>query len=129
METSDRPAVFVLGGAKISDAFGMMEKVLKDGSADTILACGITGEIFLMAKGFSLGKTKEAFIRSRSLDLFIDDAKRFLQLYGERILMPSDLAYELSGKRKEISVTDLPLDEMFLDIGSQTIDLFSYTQH
>jgi len=125
METPDRPSVFVLGGAKISDAFGMMEKVLKDGSADKILACGVTGEIFLLAKGIKLGETKEKFIKDRSLDLFIDDAASFLEKYGNKIILPLDLAYEKDGKRAEISIEELPCDQMFLDIGHNTIDLFS----
>ena len=37
MESPARPSVFVLGGAKISDAFGMMEKVLKAEQVDKFL--------------------------------------------------------------------------------------------
>lgn len=125
MESPARPSVFVLGGAKISDAFGMMEKVLSDGSADKILACGVTGEIFLLAKGIKLGEVKEKFIKDRSLDLFIDDAKVFLEKYGDKILMPLDLAYEKEGERVEIPVEELPCNEMFLDVGDLTIKKFS----
>lgn len=125
METPDRPAVFVLGGAKISDAFGMMEKVLKDGSADRILACGVTGEIFLKAKGINLGEKKEGFIKDRSLDKFIDSAKTLLSLYGDKIEVPLDLAYEIDGVRKEIAVKDLPADHMYFDVGEKTINSFS----
>ena len=64
-ESPEHPCVFVLGGAKISDAFGMMRQVLETGKADRILTCGITGEIMLMAKGYSLGEKKEQFIRAR----------------------------------------------------------------
>jgi len=125
MESPARPSVFVLGGAKISDAFGMMEKVLKDGSADKILACGVTGEIFLLAKGIKLGETKEKFISDRSLDKFIDEAVIFLDEYGDKIVLPEDLAYEKEKKRIEISINQLPCNEMFLDIGQNTIDSFS----
>ena len=125
MESPARPSVFVLGGAKISDAFGMMEKVLKDGSADKILACGVTGEIFLLAKGIKLGETKEKFIADRSLDKFIDEADSFLSQYGDKIVLPEDLAYEKEKKRIEISVEQLPCNEMFLDIGQKTIDTFA----
>ena len=43
MTEAEKPCVFVLGGAKISDAFGMMKQVLAAGTADKILACGVTG--------------------------------------------------------------------------------------
>jgi len=148
MESPARPSVFVLGGAKISDAFGMMEKVLKEGSADKILACGVTGEIFLLAKGIKLGETKEKFITDRSLDKFVEQADLFLKNYGDKIVVPEDLAYEMDGVRKEIPVGDkipteadlayemdgvrkeipvdqLPCNEMFLDVGRKTIDSFS----
>jgi len=124
MEGPDHPSVFVLGGAKISDAFGMMEKVLSNGTADTILVSGVTGEIFLMAQGISLGETKEKFIKDRALDEFIEPAAGFLKNYPGKIICPVDLAYAEDGVRKELAVSGLPAEKMFMDIGSQTISLF-----
>ena len=117
-----KPCIFVLGGAKISDAFGMMERVLASDVADKILTCGVTGEIMLMAKGISVGKTKEQFIKDRNLDVFIKDAKKYLGEYGTRIHYPKDLAYEEEGTRKELLIDDLPKDYMFMDIGVRTIE-------
>ena len=55
LENPDRPCVFLLGGAKISDAFGMMKKkVLTEGSADYLLTTGVTGLIMHMALGKSI---------------------------------------------------------------------------
>jgi len=124
MEKPEKPSVFILGGAKISDAFGMMRQVLENGTADKILACGITGEVMLMAKGISIGPTKEKFIRDRSLDVFIKPAKEYLQNYPDKMVIPLDLAYEEDGKRAEIPVEKLPYDKMFMDIGQKTIELF-----
>jgi phosphoglycerate kinase len=61
----NRPCVFLLGGLKISDAFSMMEKVLADGTADTILTSGITANIMLVAHGVDLGAPTMAFIEDR----------------------------------------------------------------
>ena len=61
----NRPCVFLLGGLKISDAFSMMDKVLADGTADTILTTGITANVMLIAQGVDLGGPTTAFI-SRS---------------------------------------------------------------
>ncbi|MFW5712106.1 MAG: phosphoglycerate kinase, partial [Spirochaetota bacterium] len=55
LKTPVHPSVYVLGGAKISDAFGMMEQVLASGAADKILACGVTGAVMLIASGVNLG--------------------------------------------------------------------------
>jgi phosphoglycerate kinase len=117
-----KPSVFVLGGAKISDAFSMMKQVLENGSADKILTSGITGEIFLLAKGISIGEKKMKFIKDRSLDLFIEPAKEYLNDYSDKIEIPVDLAFEKDGKREEIEINTLPVNEMFMDIGNNTID-------
>lgn len=127
MECPDKPSVFVLGGAKISDAFGMMKQVLQNGTADKILACGITGEIMLLAQGISIGQMKEKFLKDRSLDVFIAHAKEYLQDYSGKIVVPVDLAYEKDGQRCEVMVKDLPVEEMFMDIGTKTIEIFKST--
>ncbi len=121
MHAPEHPSVFVLGGAKISDAFGMMEQVLASGTADQILTCGITGEIMLLASGRRLGRTKEQFLKDRSLDVFVEQAQAYLKSYGDRIQMPSDLAYAVDGTRHEVAVSDLPVEQMFMDIGQRTI--------
>ncbi len=124
LDNPERPAVFILGGAKISDAFGMMEQVLKNGTADRILACGVTGIVMLMAKGYKIGRKMEHFILDRSLDVFIRPAGEYLDHYTERIVLPVDLAYKKNGKREEINIDELPTDSMLSDIGRKTIELF-----
>jgi len=119
------PCMFVLGGAKISDAFGMMEQVLVTGKADKILTSGITGEIMLLAQGIKLGNKKEKFIKDRGLDVFIIDAKKYLKNYPDKLLYPIDLAYEKDGNRHEITIEDLPVEDMFMDIGQGTIELYA----
>jgi phosphoglycerate kinase len=125
MKSPEKPSVFILGGAKISDAFGMMKQVLANGTADTILTCGITGEIFLIAAGKSIGEKKEKFLKDKSLLEFVEPAKEYLRDYPARIDMPVDLAYESSRQRQEIDVKDLPVGEMFMDIGEKTIANYS----
>ncbi len=120
-----RPAVFVLGGAKISDAFGMMEVVCANGTADTILACGVTGQVMLLAKGYQLGKTTEDFLKARDLWCFVEQAKDLLALFPAVFKLPLDLAFERDGKRVEIDVADLPAKEAFCDLGEKTIAAYS----
>jgi phosphoglycerate kinase len=117
-----RPCVFVLGGLKISDAFSMMDKILAEGTADTILTAGITGQIMLMAAGKHLGEPSEAFIRDRSLDGFIPQAAGYLDHYADRIRMPVDVAVNDNGTRREFGVEELPVESMIVDIGPRTIE-------
>lgn len=125
MNNPERPSVFVLGGAKISDAFGMMKQVLSTGKADRILTCGVTANVFLIAKGYDLGEKVDKFLSDRGLKEFIGPAREYLRYYPENIVMPVDLAYEKNNARTEISIEDLPSQEAFLDIGTQTIELYS----
>lgn len=124
MEKPEHPSVFVLGGLKISDAFGMIKQVLENGTADKILACGVTGTIFLMAKGFKVGEKTEKFIKDRSLDVFIEPAKEYLKSYPEKIVYPVDLAYEKDRERCEIPIEELPVEELYFDIGTKTVEIF-----
>lgn len=124
MNSPVRPNVFVLGGLKISDAFGMMKQVLENGSADKILTSGITGHIMLTAKGYDIGKENMRFIKDRHLDKFIDPAMEYLKNYPDKIVYPVDLAYEIKGERKEIKIDELPTDNICLDIGQKTIEIY-----
>lgn len=118
-----KPAVFVLGGAKISDAFGMMEQVLARGTADRILTSGVTGAVMLLAQGKRLGAKYEGWLAERDLLSFVEPARRYLRDYPGRIEVPSDLAYaDAAGRRAELDVSVLPRDEAsFLDIGAGTV--------
>lgn len=125
MEAPPRPAVFLLGGAKISDAFGMMDQVLCNGSADTILTTGVTGLVFLIADGYDLGEGVVDFLKKRNLDGFIDSARKYLKDYPGRIRYPEDLAFEDSnGRRTEERVGEKLPQVMFLDIGARTVDAY-----
>ncbi len=124
--TPARPCIFVLGGGKISDAFGMMRNVLTEKSADRILTTGITGLVMLLAKGVDLGKATKQFLKEKDLLLFVDEAKQLLAEWEDKFLIPEDLAYESDGKRAEIVATaiqDNPemQDKLFPDIGERTI--------
>jgi len=124
LKTPMHPSVYVLGGAKISDAFGMMEQVLSSGAADKILACGVTGTVMLIASGVKVGAATDKFLADRSLDVFIEPARKYLQEYPGRIVMPVDLAYEEKGQRKELAVEDLPKEELFMDLGEKSIEIY-----
>lgn len=116
-----RPCVFLLGGLKISDAFSMMEKVMADGTADRILTTGITANVMLIARSVDLGTPTTSFINDRSLDAFIPRAAELLEAYGDRIEVPTDLAFDEDGERREVAVADLPADHLLIDVGSATV--------
>ena len=121
-ENPARPCLFVLGGLKISDAFAMMGKVLQDGAADNIITSGVTANVMLWAGGADLGERSQSFITDRSLDAFVPQAKQWLGEYGDRIHVPTDVAFAgVNGERVEVAVADLPTDRLIIDIGSETV--------
>ena len=125
MTSATKPLVFVLGGAKISDAFGMMGKVLKDGVADKIVACGVTGVVMRLAEGYKVGAKYEQWLKDKDLLAFVEPAKELLASYGDRFILPVDFAYEEGGIRKEISLEELPKDDaMLLDVGAKSVEIF-----
>lgn len=119
-----RPCVFLLGGLKISDAFGMMGKILSEKIADLVLTAGVTGNVMLMARGKSLGKETETFIKNRSLDKFIPLAREFLASYSTVLHLPEDLAVDDNGERREVSADDLPTDGLIVDLGENTLQIY-----
>ena len=121
LESPKRPCVFVLGGAKIQDAFMMMGKVLSDGVADTVLTGGLLANIMLIAKEVDIGKASEDFIYNRGLGDFIEQARELLEQYGDKIVLPGDLAYVDDSGRHEANIDDLPPNQMLIDIGAKTI--------
>lgn len=124
MENPQKPLVFVLGGAKIQDAFMMMDMVLKKGIADKVLVGGLVGNVMLIAKGFNIGKPSTDFIMNNNLGEFIDKSKDVINEYGDKIVTPIDLTFA-NNNRVSVDTADLPLDEMFMDIGDRTAEVFN----
>ena len=120
MEEPKRPCVFVLGGAKIADAFQMMKTVLLKGSADKVLTGGLVANIFLTSQGKEIGKGSLDFIMKSNYGQFINVAKELYAQFGEKIVLPEDLAWVEDGSRREAAVGEIPADIGAVDIGSRT---------
>ncbi|MDR0355422.1 MAG: phosphoglycerate kinase [Deltaproteobacteria bacterium] len=125
MSSPPRPCVFFLGGAKISDAFGMLGQALDSGAADAALTGGVTANVFLMAKGIELGRANADFIKSQGLGGFVDQARALLAAHGDKIRTPSDLAFEKDGQRRELPVAAVMPDELYVDLGDATVTAYS----
>ena len=120
MDNPARPCTFVLGGAKISDAFLMMETVLKAGVADHILPGGLVANILLIAAGEKIGQGSYDFIVKSNYEEYIEKAKGVLNEYRDHFLLPTDLAYTEGGVRKEAKVGEMPVSCAATDIGTET---------
>jgi len=122
MAAPERPCTFVLGGAKIADAFTMMTAVLENGAADQVLLGGLAGNIMLAAAGEEIGSGSSEFIVKSGYEEYIKKGKDTLEKYGEKIMMPKDLAYVRDGKRMEAETGSVPADITSTDIGRKTAE-------
>ncbi len=124
MESPKRPCVFSLGGAKISDAFQMMQTVLSREIADRILTGGLVANIFLIALGEKIGAGSEAFIERSNYTEYYEKAQELYAVYGEKILLPKDLAWVENGTRFEAKLGEIPDSVGAIDIGHETADAY-----
>jgi phosphoglycerate kinase len=124
-ENPARPCIYMLGGSRAGDAFGMIHQVLDDGSADKLLLSGLIGEIFMMADGVDIGEKTRQFILAKGFEAYIGQAKQCLAQHRDKIAYPRDVAVELDGARQNVDITALTDDMMISDIGDQTIEEFS----
>lgn len=122
LENSEKPCVFILGGAKADDALEISKYVLDNGIADYVLTGGVAGQVFLVARSFDLGKPNMGFLERKALLGFVQGMRELMQRYPDEIKVPLDIAVEVGGKRKEISVDELPTDYPIFDVGAKTVE-------
>ncbi|MCW4027446.1 MAG: phosphoglycerate kinase [Candidatus Bathyarchaeota archaeon] len=120
LESPQKPCIFILGGAKADDSLEISRYVLRSDIADYILTGGITGHLFLVATGVDLGKPNMEWLRRQEVLGLVSGIKELMEAYPERIKVPVDVAVEVDGKRKELSIDELPTDFPILDTGRET---------
>jgi phosphoglycerate kinase len=117
-----RPFVAILGGSKVSDKFGVIERLLE--VVDTLVIGGGMCFTLLVAKGVDVGK-------SLVEDDWVEPAKGVLSKAAEKgvdILLPVD--FVVAGAIAEDAETricgreEIPADQMGLDIGPTSVELF-----
>lgn len=124
LKSPKHPSVFVLGGAKFSDAIKMIDRVVGEGIADWVLLTGLCANFFLKARGVNLGEVNEKALESEMTPENLREAKELLARRGNHIILPHDVALDVGGGRREVFVGDLPSEYEILDIGDQTIAKF-----
>ena len=125
LESPEKPCVYILGGAKADDALRISKYVLDNNIADYILTGGVAGHLFLVAKGMDLGRLNIEFLQKKKLMAFVQGIRELIREYPERIKTAPDLAIDVDGKRREISVEELPTNYSLCDIGTKTIQQYA----
>lgn len=123
LESPERPFVAILGGAKVSDKIGVIENLIN--KVDTIIVGGGMAYTFLKAQGYAIGKS---LLEEDKVDL----AKSLLQKAIDSkvaLILPVDVVAAKEFKNdtefKTVKIDNIPEDMMGLDIGEESVKLFS----
>jgi phosphoglycerate kinase len=121
LDNVERPYVAVLGGAKVSDKIEVLEALLE--RVDAVAIGGAMANTFLEAQGKTLGKSK---VEKDKLPI----ARNFLRKAVEKkvaVHLPTDVIVAAgldADSGKAVSVDAIPADQMALDIGPATVEVY-----
>ena len=123
LNAPERPFACLIGGAKVSDKIGLLQNMLK--RVDILLVGGGMAATFLRAQGYEVGLS---LVEEDKLGL----SKELLQEAEEQkapLLLPVDVVVaeqiKTEAKVKIVPTTEVPHNVHIVDIGPQTIKLFS----
>ncbi|MCI8347458.1 MAG: phosphoglycerate kinase [Bacilli bacterium] len=119
LNSCEKPFIVILGGAKINDKIGVIEKLVT--KADYILIGGGMAFTFLQSEGYNVGASIVDYDR-------IDFCTKILKKYSSKILLPVDVnvttEYNNDSLNKVKEITEIAENEMGLDIGDRTIEIY-----
>lgn len=123
LETPERPFVAILGGAKVSDKITVLQNLVT--RVDTLIVGGGMAFTFLAAEGKQVGRSLlEEDKISVAKEIMAKAKER-----GVRLLLPVDVvvAPEVNeaAVSKVVSADAIPEDQMGLDIGPETRELYA----
>lgn len=123
LEDPDRPFLAILGGAKVSDKIGVIDNLLD--KVDSIIIGGGMSYTFLKAGGLEVGTS---LLEADKIDL----ANELLEKAKAKdvdLLLPKDIVVADEFKNdthfKTVEASNIPDDMMGLDIGKESIKLFT----
>jgi len=120
-----RPFVAVMGGAKVSDKIGVIERFVE--VADCIVIGGAMANTFLAYKGHPMGASKFEADQNEVLNAIYTAAqKKVGDKLDEFIVLPTDVAVadamSETAPRRTVSVRSVGEKDIALDIGDDSIE-------
>jgi len=113
----------VFGGSKADDSIKIIGRMLGENRLDRVITGGLVGHIFLMAKGYDLGKKNEEVLSKEVGDYSktLEKAREIIESYGDKIITPVDFVGNENGKPKHYTLSNFRRDIPAMDIGVDTI--------
>jgi phosphoglycerate kinase len=113
-----RPFVAILGGAKVSDKIGVIDRLLD--RADALLVGGGMANTLLLAQGYGVGTSLAEPDKLAEAERLLSAARS----KHVRLHLPTDVVVDASlqnGTAKTVGVDRVPSDQAIFDIGPETI--------
>lgn len=127
LDNPERPFVAILGGAKVADKLGVIKNLLE--KVDTLIIGGGMAYTFLKAQGHEIGKS---LLDAAKID-FAKEMSALAKSKGVKLLLPIDNVVADDFKNptfsKVVSSEQIPADLEGVDIGPETIKLFTAAIH
>jgi len=122
-----RPLVAILGGAKVADKLNVINTLLE--KCDTLIIGGGMAYTFLKAQGYEVGAS---LVDDEKIDYCKEMMEKAKKL-GKTMLLPVDCVcakefpnpIDAKIACKNVSVKEIPAEEMGLDIGEESQKLFA----
>ena len=127
LENPVRPFVAILGGAKVADKLKVIENLLV--KCDTLIIGGGMAYTFLKAKGYEVGTS---LVDDEQIEYCKNMMAKASEL-GKTLLLPVDVVaakefpnpIDAEIEVKEYDIDNIPANEMGLDIGSKTAEIYA----
>jgi phosphoglycerate kinase len=123
VENPVRPFVAILGGAKISGKIDVIQNLMT--KVDTLIIGGGMAYTFFKADGLEIGKSLLEADKIELAKTILDEAKK----KSIHLLLPVDCVvasdFKNDAERKVVKKEQIPADWQALDIGPETVTLFS----
>jgi phosphoglycerate kinase len=123
VESPQRPLVVVLGGSKVSDKVGVIDRFLE--VADQILIGGAMCFSFFRAQGIATG---DSLVEESGVELAAEALRRAKDSDCE-LTLPVDLvlgqSFDADTERRESDGVEVPDGWMGLDVGPRTAELYA----
>lgn len=118
-----RPFVAILGGAKISGKIDVIQSLMS--KVDTLIIGGGMAYTFFKAQGLEIGKSLLEADKVELAKKLLDEAAK----KNIKLLLPIDCVvateFKNDAEKKVVSKAAIPADWQALDIGPETVKLFS----
>jgi len=126
IQDDSRPKMAVLAGAKVDDSLKVARNFLEKNIVDKIITGGLVSNLFLLSKGIDIGNFNLEFLKKElgKIEPLLNICNEILQKYGDKVVLPVDLALNKDNKRLEISINELPMEYPIMDIGLETIEKY-----